>query len=159
MLFLAWQFQINLMAMFKNLIFFTIILTTISSCNNSTTENQSRTQKRDQILRGITPPSLSANLVNLKDFGALGDSLTDNKHAFDKALEKCKALGEGRIVVPPGIYLVNGPIHLISNVTLDLQKGAKLVFGSNPDDYLPAVLTSWEGTFLYNYSPFIYAYQ
>ncbi|PRD57357.1 glycoside hydrolase family 28 protein [Sphingobacterium gobiense] len=147
------------MATFKNLSFFAIILLIISSCGNSVTENLSRIKKRDQILSLITPPSLSTNLIDLQDFGALGDSLTDNKPAFDKALEKCKSLGGGRIIVPPGIYLVNGPIHLISNVTLDLQKGAKLVFGSNPDDYLPAVLTSWEGTFLYNYSPFIYAYQ
>ena len=145
--------------MFKNLSFFTLILLIISSCNNSATENQSRIQKRDQILSLITAPSLSTNLINIKDFGALGDSLTDNKPAFDKALQKCNALGGGRIVVSPGIHLVNGPIHLISNVTLDLQKGAKLVFGSNPEDYLPAVLTSCEGTFLYNYSPFIYSYQ
>ncbi|WP_243403361.1 glycoside hydrolase family 28 protein [Sphingobacterium haloxyli] len=145
--------------MFKNLSYLAIILLIFSSCSNNATENPSRIQKRDQILSLITPPSLSANLIDLQHFGALGDSLTDNKPAFDKALEKCKALGGGRIIVPPGIYLINGPIHLISNVTLDLQKGAKLVFGSNPEHYLPAVLTSWEGTFLYNYSPFIYAYQ
>jgi len=34
-----------------------------------------------------------------------------------------------------------------------------LYFGSNPADYLPVVKTSWEGTFLYNYSPFIYAFN
>lgn len=145
--------------MFRNLFFLTISLLLISSCTNMSEENLSRTQKRDQILQTIVPPPISDSVLNLQDFGALGDSLTDNKPAFDSVIEKCKALGGGRIVVSPGIYLVNGPIHLISNVTLDLQKGAKLVFGSNPDNYLPAVLTSWEGTFLYNYSPFIYAYQ
>lgn len=142
---------------------FLFVLTTsfiVTSCAERTEKNLSRTQKRDQILSQINPPPISAdNLINLTDFGALGDSLTDNKPAFDRALEKCKALGGGRIVVSPGIYIVNGPIHLVSNVTLDLQKGAKLVFGSNPEDYLPVVKTSWEGTFLYNYSPFIYAYQ
>lgn len=145
--------------MFRDLCFLTILLLFISSCTNMPAENLSRTQKRDQILQTIVPPPISDNVLNLQDFGALGDSLTDNKPAFDSAIEKCKDLGSGRIVVSPGTYLVNGPIHLASNVTLDIQKGAKIVFGSNPEDYLPAVLTSWEGTFLYNYSPFIYAYQ
>lgn len=145
--------------MFRDLCFLTILLLFISSCTNMPEENLSRTQKRDQILQTIVPPPISDNVLNLQDFGALGDSLTDNKPAFDSAIEKCKDLGSGRIVVSPGTYLVNGPIHLASNVTLDIQKGAKIVFGSNPEDYLPAVLTSWEGTFLYNYSPFIYAYQ
>lgn len=47
----------------------------------------------------------------------------------------------------------------MSNVCIDLQKGARLKFSSNPDSYLPAVFTSWEGTFLYNYSPLIYGYK
>ena len=32
-------------------------------------------------------------------------------------------------------------------------------FSGDPDDYLPQVLTRWEGTELFNYSPFIYSYQ
>lgn len=37
--------------------------------------------------------------------------------------------------------------------------GAIIKFDSNPKYYLPLVKTSWEGTFLYNYSPFIYGYN
>lgn len=137
-----------------------ILFTLISSCvEGEREEKMSMEDKRDRILEQIVPPAISEHMVNVVDFGARGDSLTDCKPAFDRAVEQCRILGSGRIVVPSGTYVVNGPIHLISNVALDLQKGAKLVFGSNPDDYLPAVLTSWEGTFLYNYSPFIYAYQ
>lgn len=40
-------------------------------------------------------------------------------------------------------------------MNLHLEAGAKLVFGSNPKDY-PNVLTSWEGTAVYNHSPMIY---
>jgi polygalacturonase len=43
-------------------------------------------------------------------------------------------------------------------VCIDLQEGAVLKFA--PDaKYYPMVNTSWEGTFLYNHSPFIYGYQ
>ena len=31
------------------------------------------------------------------------------------------------------------------------------MFSQVPDDFLPLVATSWEGTFIYNYSPMIYA--
>ena len=47
----------------------------------------------------------------------------------------------------------------MSNVCLEIQEGATLKFAPEPEYYLPAVKTSWEGTFLQNYSPFIYGYQ
>lgn len=74
-------------------------------------------------------------------------------------MQASKTKGGAKIVVKPGVYIVNGPIHFVSNTTLELQKGAKLIFGTNAKDYLPVVPTSWEGTFIYNYSPLIYAYQ
>jgi len=117
----------------------------------------SRTEKRDEILKNITPPKISANIILLTDFGAKGDSISDSKPAFDKALKACKEKNGGRIVVPAGVYILNGPIHLTDNTCIELKKGAKLVFGTNPADYLPMVATSWEGTFVYNYSPLIYA--
>ena len=91
--------------------------------------------------------------------GAKGDSITNNKAAFDKAMALCKKNNGGTIVVPKGIYKINGPIHFVSNVNLKIEKGAKIKFSDNPKDYLPMVLTSWEGTMLYNYSPLIYAYD
>ncbi|WP_207425150.1 glycoside hydrolase family 28 protein [Pedobacter sp. SYSU D00535] len=143
----------------KNYLFLFFISVYCISCNRSPEKALSRTEKRDQILKNIVPPKISDNVILLTKFGAVGDSVTDSKPAFDKAIQAAKQQNGGRIVVPAGTYLVNGPIHLISNLCIELQKGSKLVFGTNPDDYLPAVLTSWEGTFLYNYSPFIYGYQ
>lgn len=116
-------------------------------------------EKRDQILKNIVPPKISKNILLITRFGAVGNAKTNCKPAFDKAIKAAKEKKGGKIVVPPGTYLINGPIHMTSNLCIELQKGAKLVFGTNPEDYLPAVLTSWEGTFIYNYSPFIYAYK
>lgn len=39
------------------------------------------------------------------------------------------------------------------------MKKATIKFSQNPEKYLPAVLTRWEGVELYNYSPLIYAYN
>lgn len=68
----------------------------------------------------------------------------------------CQSRG-GRVVVPAGEWLT-GPIHLRSNVCLYLSEGATVRHVDNPDLYLPAVPTSWEGMECYNYSPLIYAY-
>jgi polygalacturonase len=61
---------------------------------------------------------------------------------------------------------MEGPIHLLSNVNLHLQQGAKLDFHWNPEGYLVGdkkhrgrVLVRWEGTWIYNYSPLIYAWD
>ena len=115
-------------------------------------------EKLDSILNLIVEPVFSENVYYLSGFGGVGDGITDNKPAFDKIIEECSSEGGGTIVVGSGIYLVNGPIHLKSNINLHLQEGSRLIFSGNPQHYLPVVLTSWEGTRLYNYSPFIYAY-
>ena len=96
--------------------------------------------------------------VNLKSFGAKGDGRTDCKPAFDKAMAKAKKNGGAHIVLSAGTYLVNGPINLTSNVWIELKDGATLKFSENPDFY-PVVETSWEGTFVRNYSPFIRGYK
>ncbi|MBP3467613.1 MAG: glycoside hydrolase family 28 protein [Paludibacteraceae bacterium] len=96
--------------------------------------------------------------VNLKSFGAKGDGRTDCKPAFDKAMAKAKKNGGAHIVLSAGTYLVNGPINLTSNVWIELKDGATIKFGENPDFY-PVVETSWEGTFVRNYSPFIRGYK
>lgn len=116
-------------------------------------------EKYKAILRSVKAPALPENSLSILEFGALGDSVTDCRPAFEKAMQACRELGGARIVVPRGQYFLDGPIHLVSNVCLDLQEGAELFFSSNPASYLPVVRSSWEGTFLYNYSPFIYGYQ
>lgn len=143
----------------KKLLFSLFVPVCLISCSPSPEKELSREEKRDNILKKIVPPEIPRNSMLLTDFGAAGDSSVDCKPAFDKAITACREQKGGKIIVPAGTYVINGPIHLVNNLCIELQKGAKLVFGTNPSDYLPAVLTSWEGTFLYNYSPFIYGYQ
>ncbi len=129
-----------------------------NSCNY-VTQSSYRQLKRDAVLNNIKAPAPPASTLSILSFGAAGDSVTDCKPAFDKAMLECTKLKGAKIVIPPGIYFVGGPIHLVSNVCLEIQKGARLKFSSDPARYLPVVLTSWEGTFVYNYSPLIYGYQ
>jgi polygalacturonase len=111
------------------------------------------------VLRRIKAPRFPNRDFDIQRYGAIGDGKTDCKAAIGKAIAECHAKGGGRVVVPAGIFLSNGPIHLASNVNLHLQKDATILFGTNPADYLPTVLVRWESTRCYNYSPLIYAFQ
>lgn len=93
----------------------------------------------------------------ITDYGAKADGQTDNTKAITQAIDACNQAGGGRVTVPSGVW-VTGPIHLKSNVDLHLEEGSILQFSDNPTDYLPAVMTSWEGMECYNYSPLIYAF-
>lgn len=73
-------------------------------------------------------------------------------------IDSCSMQGGGTVVVPQGTYYMDGPLEMKSNVRLHLKDGATLRFSPNADDYLPAVLSRWEGTELYNRSSMIHAY-
>lgn len=109
------------------------------------------------IINRIQLPKIPNYKINVSKVGAKGDSIHNDKPAFDKAMALCKKNNGGTIIVSKGIYTLNGPVHFVSNVNLQIEKGAKIRFSDNPNYYLPMVLTSWEGTMIYNYSPLIYA--
>jgi polygalacturonase len=133
-----------------------IFLFLLVSLNCFAQNNGFPSEKVDEIIKRIELPKIPSYKIVVTKLGAKGDSISNAKPAFDKAMALCKKNNGGTIIVPKGIYTLNGPIHFVSNVNLHLDDGAKIRFGSNPKDY-PLVLTSWEGTMLYNYSPMIYA--
>lgn len=115
--------------------------------------------RHDSILSLITgcTPSASQPVRSITTFGAKGDGHKDCKPAFDKAMRAAAKSKTGlHIMVPAGEWLVKGPIHLVSHVTLELEEGAHLMFSPDPAHYLPLVQTSWEGSFCQNLSPMIY---
>lgn len=111
-----------------------------------------------EILARIRPPVFPARDFAITAYGAVGDGTTQATRAIAAAIEACAAAGGGRVVVPAGRFLT-GPIHLRSRVNLHLERGATLAFVRDPEAYLPAVRTRWEGVELMGYSPLIYAYE
>lgn len=51
-------------------------------------------------------------VVNLLDFGGVGDGLTDNTAAFGRAIEAAWQAGGGAVLIPAGTYVVQEMIHL-----------------------------------------------
>lgn len=84
--------------------------------------------------------------------------------AINAAIADCSARGGGIVAVPAagsrdgdGVYY-SGAITLRSGVDLDIAAGATVKFVRNASNaFYPIVLTSREGTDLYNYSPPVYA--
>ena len=109
-----------------------------------------------EILARIRAPRFPDRDVPVTDHGAVEGGVEVATEAFRRAVEAAHAAGGGRVVVPPGDWLT-GPIHLLSNVALHVSDGATLRFVTDPEAYLPAVHTRWEGVELMNYSPLIYA--
>ncbi|MEH6658556.1 glycoside hydrolase family 28 protein [Leeuwenhoekiella marinoflava] len=94
----------------------------------------------------------------ITDFGAEKGDKIKTTEAIAAAIDSANAIGAGTVIVPQGEWLT-GKIHFKSNVNLHLEEGARLLFSEDPQDYLPAVLSTWEGMECYNYSPLIYAYE
>lgn len=104
----------------------------------------------------IQPPRFPGREYPITAFGAVADGSRDSSAAIARAITACARAGGGRVVVPPGQYLT-GPIHLRSGVNLHLERDATLCFKTDPQAYLPAVFTRFEGMECWNFSPLIYA--
>ncbi|MDW8852797.1 glycoside hydrolase family 28 protein [Flavobacterium sp. MMLR14_040] len=109
------------------------------------------------------PPIKIPDFTNCKeysivDFGAIKGNKDKISDAINKAITKANKAGGGIVVIPEGEWITK-KIHFKSNVNLHLNKGAVLLFSEDPNDYLPAVSSTWEGYECYNYSPLVYAYQ
>lgn len=124
----------------------------------STGKNVNVDWLRAKSIRANTQiPEFPDKAFVLTDFAEVGENF-DYSQAFKKGVETCHDAGGGRLIVPAGTFHT-GPIHLLSNVNLHLEKGARIKFIPEPARYLPAVVTRWEGLELMGYSPLIYAYQ
>lgn len=74
------------------------------------------------------------NLLNVCEYGVIGDGKTNNTQSIAKVIELAAERGGGTIYFPPGEY-VTGTIELRDNMTLYLDSGAVILGSENPDDY------------------------
>jgi polygalacturonase len=103
-------------------------------------------------------PQFPPSKVNIVDFGASEGGTVKNTEAINRAIRQLSESGGGTVIIPSGKWLT-GPVVLLSNINLHLEDGAELLFSQDFNDYLPAVLTNWEGSEVFSYSPFIYSFR
>ena len=70
--------------------------------------------------------------INVRDFGAVGDGVTDDTIAVQTAIN-CMPK-HSRLYFPAGVYLVS-PLCLKSHITLDIPEGAEILASPNKDSY------------------------
>jgi polygalacturonase len=92
---------------------------------------------------------------NVCDYGARADGRTKDTAAIAKAVAACAAAGGGTVEFPAGRYLT-GSIQMESNLTLQVDAGATLLYSSDPADS-PIVPSRWEDTTAFTHAPLIYA--
>ena len=100
----------------------------------------------------------SENIYEVTKFGADIKGINKSTEAVKKAIDEAYSKGGGTVYFPKGEYLC-GPIHLKSNITIQLADNAIIKFSKDFDDYLPMVEMRWEGTVLNSFSPLIYAHK
>lgn len=72
-----------------------------------------------------------AGWLDVRDFGARGDGVTIDSKAIDRAITEASNRGGGVVWLPRGTY-ASYTLHLKSNVTLYLDRGAVLLAASVP---------------------------
>jgi polygalacturonase len=76
----------------------------------------------------------AAPVFNVKSYGATGNGTTNDTPAINKAITAANKAGGGIVEFPADTYLAGGSIHLLSNVTIQLDKGSTLAGASSGYD-------------------------
>ena len=97
---------------------------------SASTEDEIRSAAAKQLKRELG--QLPQSVVSVKKFGAVGDGVTDDSDAIERATTN---VPHGEILVfPPGTYRQNRSIDVTSSDVILWGYGANL-HGSNPDEY------------------------
>ncbi len=97
----------------------------------------------DEPVVKVALPVIPKNSLAITDCGGIGDGLTLNTKAFEKAISQLAQKGGGQLDVPPGIWLT-GAIHLQSNIDLHIERGALVKFSTDPAQY-PLIVVDTKG--------------
>ena len=98
---------------------------------------------------------LRAERVDMLKAGAKANGKALNTKLINSTIDRLNRGGGGTLFFPAGTYLT-GSIHLKSNITLELEAGAILLFSDNFDDYLPFVEVRHEGVMMVDETDTIY---
>ena len=73
-------------------------------------------------------------VFNVRDYGAAGDGTSNDTPAVNTAIAAANAAGGGVVEFPAGTYLAGGSIHLMSNVTIQLDHGSTITAAASGFD-------------------------
>jgi len=77
-----------------------------------------------------TMPDRLSDIVNVKDWGALGNNSTDDTTAIQNAINYCISRGGGKVFFPQGQYMIGRPLVVGSSNNVGVQLIGTGKFGS-----------------------------
>jgi hypothetical protein len=119
--------------------------------NSNNINNVGGLSARGITLNGqpITPDSVTVDspLVNLKDFGAVGDGVTDDSAAIWLALTTLFSSSEGALFIPAGIYRMESRVEISGlsssgSYSIYGEGQASIIYGVNADGGIKIDTTS-----------------
>ncbi len=84
------------------------------------------------VMQWLSLAATCQTIYNIRDYGAVGDGVTDDAVAIQQAIDRCTGDGGGTVLIPRGHTFVSGPIQLKSNVNLLIEATATLK--ASPDE-------------------------
>ncbi|HEV1573025.1 TPA: right-handed parallel beta-helix repeat-containing protein, partial [Streptococcus pneumoniae] len=103
---------------------------TVESTVTYTNENKS--YKEDVISDRIIKKEFEDTALSVKDYGAVGDGIHDDRQAIQDAIDAAaQGLGGGNVYFPEGTYLVKEIVFLKSHTHLELNEKATILNGIN----------------------------
>lgn len=78
---------------------------------------------------------LATDFFSVMDFGAVGDGVTPDTAAIQRAIDHCTSLGGGTVVCPAGYTFLIGTVQLKNHVTLQIDSGATLLGSDQVSEY------------------------
>lgn len=119
-----------------------IALVGLTGCQNGAADG-AQGSAPSFTLPEVVRPTIPNRSVSVTDYGGIGDGQTLSTEAFAAAIADLAGQGGGRVVVPSGVWYT-GPIVLLDNIELHIEKNALLLFSGDKDLY-PLVQTTFEG--------------
>jgi DNA sulfur modification protein DndE len=119
---------------------------TLAPCSDDIkSEIKKHTEGVPFVFDEITPPAFPEKYFNIKDFGAIGNGEHKNTNSINNAIKECSASGGGHVIIPAGLW-ITGPVKLMSNVDLHLERGAVVAFSKDHADF--EMISPSGGTFV-----------
>jgi hypothetical protein len=72
---------------------------------------------------------------DVRKYGAVGDGVTVDTKAIQRAIDAAAAQGKGRVLIPGGSRFLTGALLLPGSIELHLADDAMLLANPDPDDY------------------------
>lgn len=103
---------------------------TVESTEKS--NNESKNNKEDIINDSTIKKDFEKIALNVKDYGAVGDGVNDDRQAIQDTIDAAaKGLGGGKVYFPEGTYLVKEIVFLRSHTHIEVHEKATILNGIN----------------------------